>query len=130
MIRRFLCFAVSCLCFHESARAEEPPPMTKTTLTYKTAGTVQIQADLVRPKDDTTRPVVVWIHGGALIMGNRASVPKDLLDLCRAEGYALVSLDYRLAPEVKLPEIIADIDDAFRWLREQGPKTLHLDPDR
>src|SRR5262249_18787253 len=38
--------------------------------------------------------------------------------------------DYRLAPEVKLPEIIADIDDAFRWLRERGPKLLHIDPDR
>jgi acetyl esterase/lipase len=53
-----------------------------------------------------------------------------LLELCRAEGYALVSLDYRLAPEVKLPDIIADIEDAFRWLREKGPTLLHIDADR
>src|SRR6185437_10674657 len=66
----------------------------------------------------------------ALIVGSRNSVPRPLRDLCRAEGYALVSLDYRLAPEVKLPAIIEDVQDAFRWLREEGPKRLHIDPDR
>src|SRR5262249_16868049 len=113
-----------------TARADDPLPLAKTTHTYKAAGTVQIQADVYRPGDSRVRPVVGWIHGGALIMGNRLSVPRDLLDLCRAEGYALVSIDYRLAPEVKVPEIIADLEDAFRWLREQGPKSLHIDPDR
>ncbi len=65
-----------------------------------------------------------------LIIGNRNSVPKNVLDLCRNEGFVLVSLDYRLAPEVKLPDIIADIEDAFRWLREQGPKLFQIDPNR
>lgn len=36
------------------------------------------------------------------------------------EGYALVSIDYRLAPETKLPALIEDIEDAFRWLRQEG----------
>jgi acetyl esterase/lipase len=74
--------------------------------------------------------VVVWLHGGALILGSRTQVPERLLGLCRAEGYALVSFDYRLAPEVKLPAVVADVRDAFRWLREQGPKRLRIDPDR
>src|SRR5262245_24516189 len=126
---RLNCLFLGCGILLVPAHADEPP-LAKTTHTYKTAGTLQIQADVYRPNDTKTRPVVVWIHGGALIMGNRLSVPQDLLDLCRAEGYALVSLDYRLAPEVKLPEIIADIEDAFRWLREKGPKLLHIDPDR
>ncbi|HKB03952.1 MAG TPA: alpha/beta hydrolase, partial [Gemmataceae bacterium] len=68
--------------------------------------------------------------GGALIMGNRKSVPRNLLDLCRDEGYALVSIDYRLAPEEKLPEIIADVEDALRWVRGTGAKEAHLDADR
>lgn len=108
----------------------EPQPLVKTAHTYKTVGDVKIQADAYRPDDTKVRPVVVWIHGGALVTGSRTGVPKNLLDLCRDEGYALVSLDYRLAPEVKLPDIIADIDDAFRWLREDGPKSLNIDPDR
>src|SRR5579859_5295717 len=112
-----------------TASAADPPQLAKKTYTYKTDGDVKIQADVYRTDDEKMRPVVVWIHGGALIMGNRNSVPKNLLDLCRAEGFALVSLDYRLAPEVKVPEIISDIEDALRWLREQGPKLSHLDPD-
>jgi acetyl esterase/lipase len=102
----------------------------KTTYTYKTVGTTKIQADVYRVKDKKVRPVVVWIHGGALIVGSRASVPPQLLDLCRREGYALVSIDYRLAPEVKLPAIIEDLQDAFRWLRKEGPEAAHVDPDK
>jgi acetyl esterase/lipase len=111
------------------ARAADPPlPMQ--TYTFKTAGDVKIQADVYRADDKTVRPVLVWIHGGALITGNRKSVPTNLLDLARDEGYAVASLDYRLAPEVKLPEIVADVTDAFRWLRGDGAKACRLDPHR
>jgi acetyl esterase/lipase len=103
-------------------------PLMKKTYVYKTVGETKIQADVYRPDDAKVRPVVVWIHGGALIMGSRTGVPRQLLDLCRAEGYALVSLDYRLAPEVKLPSIIEDLQDAFRWLHDKGPKLLAIDP--
>ena len=122
-------FAMAAGLLHGPASGAEPA-FAKKTYTYKTVGKVEIQADVYRPADTAVRPAVVWLHGGALIVGSRASPPKQLLDLCRAEGFALVSLDYRLAPEVKLPAIIEDVEDAFRWLRERGPKLLHIDPDR
>src|SRR5262245_25375288 len=109
---------------------KDSPAFLKKTYTYKTVGEVKIQADVHRADDTRVRPVVVWIHGGALIMGSRTSVPKQLLDLCRTEGYVRISLDYRLAPEVKLPAIIEDIQDAFRWLRGEGAKLFQADPDR
>jgi acetyl esterase/lipase len=105
------------------------PPLPKQTYTFKTVRDLKIQADVYRADDTKVRPVVVWIHGGALISGNRKSVPQNLLELCRDEGYALVSIDYRVAPEVKLPEIITDVEDAFRWLRGAGAKEAHLDAD-
>ena len=37
-----------------------------------------------------------------------------------AEGFVVVSIDYRLAPETKLPEIITDVEDAFKWIRKYG----------
>jgi acetyl esterase len=90
--------------------------------------------------------VIVWIHGGALITGNRdlekpeditrlllafakaggalimddrdLEKPEDiLLAFAKARGCAVVSIDYRLAPETKLPDIISDIEEAFRWRR-------------
>jgi acetyl esterase/lipase len=99
------------------------------TVVYKTAGETKIEAD-VYGADDKVRPAVVWIHGGALILGNRKGVPGQLLDLCRKEGYVLVSIDYRLGPEVKLPEIAADVRDALGWLRTEGKKRFHVDPER
>jgi acetyl esterase/lipase len=111
------------------ARTEEPT-FSKKTYTYKTAGGVAIRADVYRTDDRRVQPAVIWLHGGALIVGSRTAVPQQLLDLCRREGFALVSLDYRLAPEVKLPAIVEDVEDAFGWLREQGPKALRIDPTR
>jgi acetyl esterase/lipase len=108
----------------------DEPAFSKKTFTCKTVGETKIQADVYRADDDKARPVVVWIHGGALIMGSRDGPPKRLLDLCRTQGYVLVSLDYRLAPEVKLPAIAEDVEDAFRWLRSQGPKLFHADADK
>jgi acetyl esterase/lipase len=111
------------------AGAEEPSFLKK-TYTYKTVAGVEIRADVHRADDARLRPVVVWLHGGALIVGSRMAVPQRLLDLCRKDGFALVSFDYRLAPEVKLPAIAEDVQDALRWLREQSAKQLHLDPER
>lgn len=107
--------------------ADEPTPLIKLTYVYKEKDGVSISADVYRPTGTEDRPVVVWIHGGALIVGSRTQVPKDLLQLCTEERLILVSLDYRLAPEVKLPEIANDITDAFQWIHKQGPKLFHAD---
>jgi acetyl esterase/lipase len=108
----------------------QTPQLFKKTYVYKSVDKVPVQADVYRPKDNQVRPLLVWIHGGALILGNRHGVPRDLLELCRNEGFALISLDYRLGPEVKLPAIIQDIKDAFAWIRAKGPRLLKIDPNR
>lgn len=110
------------------ARVEADEKFEKKTLVYKKVGETEIQADVFYPAAGKIRPVVVWLHGGALILGSRAQVPGQILEHCRKQGYILVSLDYRLAPEVKLADIVADLQDAFRWIREQGPELFHADP--
>jgi acetyl esterase/lipase len=121
---------IAVLCLGSMRTLADEPRFAKKTYTYKTVDGVQIQAEVWRPEDDKVRPGVVWIHGGALIVGNRHSVPGNITELCRKEGYVLISLDYRLAPEIKLPAIIEDIKDAFRWIRDKGPKLFHIDPDK
>jgi acetyl esterase/lipase len=106
------------------------PEVKKVTHVYKQAGDVEIKADVIREDDDKLRPVVVWLHGGALINGHRESVPAWLAEACQQQGWALVSLDYRLAPETQLPEIIRDLEDGFTWINEQGPKLFHADAKR
>ncbi|HTS29967.1 MAG TPA: alpha/beta hydrolase [Bryobacteraceae bacterium] len=105
-------------------------PESKTTYTYKTAGGCAIQADVYRTSSASRGPAVLWIHGGALIMGHRGGIPGAQLSRYLEAGFTVVSIDYRLAPETKLPEILEDVTDAYGWLREKGPDLFGIDPSR
>ena len=118
--------AVVWLAMFASCGAGESPIAT-TTFTYKTVDGLPVKLDLHRADDDARRPVVVWIHGGALIVGHRAGIDRRAKDLLLDAGYAIVSIDYRLAPETKLPDIISDVEDAFSWLQRHGRQRLNVD---
>ena len=92
------------------------------TFTYKTVGDCAIKADVFRASTRETLPVAVWIHGGALIMGDRHGIDATLRDTLVSAGYAVVSIDYRLAPETKLTGILEDVRDGFAWIRSEGAK--------
>ncbi len=108
----------------------EAPKVRVRTFTYKRVGTLDIKADVYRADDDLRQPVVVWIHGGALISGHRASLSDRIQKMMLEAGYAIVSIDYRLAPESKLSAIIEDVEDAFAWIRQDGPSLFHADTSR
>lgn len=100
------------------------------TAVYKTVCDLEIRADVYRPGGECPHPVIVFIHGGALIMGSRASIDPIQQERYLEDGFAVVSIDYRLAPETKLAAIVSDIDDAFAWVRGEGGRQHHLDPGR
>ena len=107
---------------HAGARAD-----VEATYDYKVVGDCRIKADVYGASRDAVRPGVIWIHGGALIMGHRGGVDRALVDGLVAAGYVVVSIDYRLAPEVKLPAIIEDVRDACRWVRDRGPELFRIE---
>jgi acetyl esterase/lipase len=97
-------------------------------------GDLEIQADVYRLPGDDVRPAVIWIHGGALIMGDRdmqgwRPLERQLERYLQA-GYVVISIDYRLAPETKFPAIIEDLQDAYAWVHEQGTEEFNIDPNR
>lgn len=102
----------------------------KETFIYKKVGDLEIKADVYRPAGVGHHPAVVWIHGGGLIFGSRAMLPADENDLFLRAGYIVVSIDYRLAPMTRLPAILEDVEDAYRWVRERGPGLFQCDPER
>ena len=106
-----------------------------TTHTYKKVGALEIKADVVPVRAPAgARPVVVWIHGGALINGGRERDFQQehgwLWRLHEQHGIVLVSIDYRLTPESPLVALVEDVTDAFRWIREKGPALFQADPAR
>ena len=102
------------------------------TFVYKTVGALEIKADVYVPAGDMkVRPVVVYLHGGSLINGKRQSVDKWApREQFLAGGAVVVSVDYRLAPETKVRELVQDVEDAFAWVREKGPALFGADPQR
>jgi acetyl esterase/lipase len=100
------------------------------TFTYKKVGDLAIKADVLAGSPAKRRPVALWIHGGALIMGDRRGIDRALAGELVKAGYVVVSIDYRLAPETKLPAILDDLRDAVAWIRQDGPRLFGAQPDR
>jgi acetyl esterase/lipase len=63
-------------------------------------------------------------------MGHRGGLNAEQLRRYIGAGFAVVSIDYRLAPETKLPEILEDVRDAHQWVRRNGRTLARLDADR
>ena len=113
-----------------SSRPASAQQTLKRTYTYKRIGTLEIRADVYRRPGDAVTPAILWIHPGALIMGDRSWIESTQIERYLNAGYTLVSIDYRLAPQAKLPQIIEDVEDAYRWVRVEGPNLFRIDPAR
>ena len=81
---------------------EETP--SKDTYTYKRVGECDLKADVFRSPGSEVRSAIVGIHGGALMFGDRAPLETRAAAALPSAGYAVVAIDYRLAPETKLPD--------------------------
>ena len=73
----------------------------------------EFKLDLYRPAG-APAGLVIWVHGGAWRGGSRANV--DLLPLVNL-GWAVASVDYRLATVARFPAQIHDLKAAIRFLR-------------
>jgi acetyl esterase/lipase len=104
------------------------------TFIYKSVNDCPIRLDVYPVEGTAPAPVLVCIHGGALIWGSRSDTESGgaarLRELCAEEGYTQVSIDYRLAPETKLPAIIEDIKDAWLWCHHELPRLFDVDTKR
>jgi acetyl esterase/lipase len=84
--------------------------------------------DLYLPATDKPFPVLMWIHGGAWTMGDRAMFA-GIGERFAERGIGCAVISYRLSPGVKHPEHVKDCARAFAWLRE-NIKKHGGDPDR
>lgn len=101
----------------------------KETVIYKEDDHFSIKADFYGTHRDNA-PVVIYIHGGGLVWGTREEITEEMIKLYLDNGISLFSIDYRLAPETKLRDILKDVEDAFLWLQTEGAKRFSIDPKR
>ncbi|MDP1654859.1 MAG: alpha/beta hydrolase [Hylemonella sp.] len=105
---------------HKLARVEE--------LAIPVRDGQSIPARLYAPSRDAL-PMLVYFHGGGFTVGSVATHDSLCRHLSQLAQCAVVSVDYRLAPEHKFPTAVHDAWDALQWLAAQGG-ALGLDTSR
>lgn len=101
----------------------------KTTVLFKENDQFTIKADFYE-SSCTNAPVIVYIHGGGLLWGDRGELADEMIHHYTSNGFALFSIDYRLAPKSTLSDILEDVQDGLLWIENEGPKHFSVDPKR
>lgn len=109
---------------HRMARVE--------ALTIPARDGATLAAELVvphRPPHSAAPGVLLYFHGGGFVVGSVRTHAALCRHLAHLAGCAVLSLDYRLAPEHRFPTAVHDAFDALAWLRGAADG-LGLDPVR
>jgi monoterpene epsilon-lactone hydrolase len=80
---------------------------------------------LVVSSPDHPEPTVLYLHGGAYVVGSAFGYQPHAGALAAAAQTGVLVADYRLAPEHPYPAAVQDAVSAYHWLLDQG-----VDPDR
>jgi acetyl esterase/lipase len=93
------------------------------------------RADLFRAEGLRNAPVVVFLHGGAYVRGERdvnAEVSSNVATYFARQGMLGVNATYRLAPAAQWPAAAEDVGALVAWLRKNAaayggdPNRIHL----
>ncbi|KAJ6625516.1 SNF2 family N-terminal domain-containing protein [Mycena sp. CBHHK59/15] len=89
-------------------------------LVYSSVDGLDISLDVFVPESATETakvPVFIWWHGGGLLQGTRKATSPHHLSAPAKHNLCIVSADYRLAPQTRLPGILADCTAAMDFVR-------------
>lgn len=98
----------------------EPSGHVRTTERQATApgADTAVRVLVSRPvRNDADLPVLVWLHGGGYVLGTPEMNQSLVDELVTELGCAVVSVDYRLAPETPHPGPVEDCYTALTWVR-------------
>ena len=104
--------------------------MTPDRCVYRTVGGHELLADVYVPQGARQPPVIIWLHPGGMIFGSRRHLPGWQLRRYLDGGYAVVAVDYRLAPEVHVDGVVSDVVEAYHWVTGTGADRFGFDPGR
>lgn len=88
-----------------------------------------IPARVYIPTEDPNAPIVVFFHGGGMVIGSMDDYDGTCRQLAVASGAVVVNVEYRLAPEAKHPAQTDDAIAATRWVAEHA-SDLGGNPDK
>jgi acetyl esterase len=111
----------------ESGGPEEPVAEVQNRTVPGPGGPIPIR--LYRPVKKDTLPALVYFHGGGFVICNLDTHDRQCRALANASGCAVISVDYRLAPEHKYPAAVEDAYAATKYVAEHAAE-FGVDPNR
>jgi hypothetical protein len=73
--------------------------------------------DLWKAKSDTPTPLVIFIHGGGFVAGDKNVVSSFLVDYCLEHGVSVAAINYRYSTQAPYPAPMQDGARAVQFLR-------------
>ncbi|HEY6459598.1 MAG TPA: alpha/beta hydrolase [Polyangiaceae bacterium] len=114
----------------DPARVTLPPRpvVSRRHLAFHAYGDVTLRLDVHASRDHAgPRPVLLYVHGGAWMLGHRERQGLPLMKHMAARGWVCVSVDYRLSPRATFPDHLVDVKRAIVWVRDHAAD-LDADP--
>lgn len=103
------------------ANAADPRKPTQEGLVYGEAGGQTLTMDYYAPKGPGPHPIAIIIHGGGYQRGDsRSGSEAYCADFLAPAGYAVFSINYRLAPKYPYPYMVYDVERSIRYLRHNA----------
>jgi hypothetical protein len=85
--------------------------------------------DFWRAKSDRPTPLILNIHGGGFIAGDKTATPAPMLTYALAHGISVATMNYRYSTQAPYPAPMEDGARAVQFLRSKA-REWNLDPDR
>ena len=113
----------------------------QTTVAYRVVDSVNknlTSLDIYTPPKKCNTPVVIWVHGGGYIRGDKSNQIKDKVKVFNAKGWTLVSVNYRLSKpprsqqnnrNAQFPDHYDDVAASVAWVHA-NIATYAGDPNR
>ena len=106
-----------------SVWAAETRTPTEEGIVYGTADGQTLTMDYYAPKGDGVHPIAIIIHGGGYHGGDSKSGSEAYVaDFLAPAGYAVFSINYRLAPKYPYPYMVLDTERAVRFIRHNAAR--------
>ncbi len=82
----------------------------------------KIRIRIYSPKEPEAEllPVMVYYHGGGMMVGSLEQYEPTLRRMCQKSGIIIVAVDYRMSPEYKYPTAINDSYAALLWAKKNA----------
>jgi acetyl esterase len=101
----------------------------RSDIEFANKGGVSLTLDASVPDGSGPYPAVIVVHGGGFVRGDKQTYVKPLFKPLTDANFTWFTINYRLAPQYKMPAPVEDVISAIEWVRAHAAE-YKVDPKR